>query len=94
MRLHLTTCALALSLTMSFPAVARDLVERRIDGAGAVPVTAEIWVDNWYTLHVNGQKIAEDSTPYKTERSFNADRLTFQADLPATVCGCRPVDRR
>lgn len=46
---------------------------------------AEIWVDNWFEMYLNGNKILTDSTPYKTERSFNAERVTFKSDLPATV---------
>jgi len=42
-------------------------------------------VDNWFALSVNGQSIAEDSTPYLTERSFNAEKITFNADFPMTV---------
>ena len=42
-----------------------------------VTLTGEVWVDNWFTLWANGQKVIEDSTPYKTERSFNAERFTF-----------------
>ncbi|MDC0737900.1 PEBP family protein [Cognatishimia sp. SS12] len=53
--------------------------------AAAEDITAEIWVDNWFALHVNGEKVGEDSVAYKTERSFNAETLRFQAALPMTV---------
>lgn len=59
--------------------------ETVLKGSGAVAVTAEIWVDNWFQLHVNGKPMIEDSVPYATERSFNAERVTFRADLPMTV---------
>ncbi|MEL6298845.1 MAG: PEBP family protein [Pseudomonadota bacterium] len=61
------------------------LNERVIDGQGARQVTAEIWVDNWFSLAVNGKPLLEDSVPFKTERSFNAERVTFRADLPMTL---------
>jgi hypothetical protein len=42
-------------------------------------------VDNWFALFVNGLLLYEDSTAYNTERSFNGERITFNADLPITV---------
>lgn len=46
---------------------------------------AEIWVDNWFALYINGKKIAEDSVPLTTERSFNSEKVKFSAALPFTV---------
>lgn len=51
---------------------------------GAVNVLGEVWVDNWFSLYVNGQKLTEDSVPITTERSFNAERFNFKADYPMT----------
>jgi hypothetical protein len=48
-------------------------------------VTAEIWVDNWFSLYVNGENVGEDSVPITTERSFNAEKITFTADMPMTI---------
>ena len=59
--------------------------EQSVAGEGAANIKAEIWVDNWFALSVNGKPVAEDSVPFKTEKSFNAERVTFTADLPATV---------
>ena len=47
--------------------------------------TAEIWVDNWFALYVNGKKVGEDSTPFATERSFNSDSISFKASYPLTI---------
>lgn len=47
--------------------------------------SAEIWADNWFALYVNGKKVGEDSTPFATERSFNADSITFKASYPLTI---------
>lgn len=66
------------------PKGGKDLNESVLDTTGSTDLVAEIWVDNWFEMHVNGQKILTDSTPYKTERSFNAERASFKADLPAT----------
>ena len=48
-------------------------------------VTAEIWVDNWFAMYVNGEKVLEDSVPITTERSFNAETITLDKQLPMTV---------
>ncbi len=56
-----------------------------LGGAGSTTVVGEIWVDNWFQMHLNGAPLHEDSTPYLTERSFNGERLTFRTDLPATI---------
>jgi hypothetical protein len=51
----------------------------------AVQFTAHVWADNWYSLYVNGQKVAEDSEPITQVRSFNADTVTFTATYPLTI---------
>lgn len=61
------------------------LNERVIEGGEGTKVKAEIWVDNWFSMTINGQPLIEDSVAYKTERSFNAERVTFLADFPMTV---------
>ena len=45
---------------------------------------AEVWADNWFSLYVNGQLVGEDSVPITTERSFNAETITFTATYPLT----------
>jgi hypothetical protein len=47
--------------------------------------TAEIWADNWFALYVNGELVGEDSVPITTERSFNAETITFEATYPLTI---------
>ena len=51
----------------------------------APKIIGEIWVDNWFSLAVNGKPLIEDSVAYNTERSFNAERVTFPASLPMTL---------
>ena len=46
---------------------------------------AEVWADNWFALYVNGKKVGQDSVPITTERSFNAERITFTATYPLTI---------
>jgi len=48
-------------------------------------LTAEVWVDNWFEMYVNGEKVIEDSVPITTERSFNAETATFSVELPAHI---------
>jgi hypothetical protein len=47
--------------------------------------TAQVWADNWFSLSVNGKVVGEDSVPVTTERSFNAETITFTASYPFTV---------
>jgi hypothetical protein len=46
---------------------------------------AEVWVDNWFSMSVNGTQVGEDSVPITTERSFNAETIEFTATYPLTV---------
>lgn len=46
---------------------------------------AEVWADNWFQLSVNGRIVGTDSVSLTTERSFNAERITFKARYPLTV---------
>lgn len=56
------------------------------DAASAeVTFTAEVWADNWFSLSVNGTLVGEDSVPITTERSFNAETITFTASYPLTI---------
>lgn len=50
-----------------------------------VEFTAEVWADNWFALYVNGELVGEDSVPITTERSFNAETVTFEATYPLTI---------
>jgi hypothetical protein len=55
------------------------------DAGAAVTFTAEVWADNWFSLYVNGEPVGEDSVPITTERSFNAETITFTATYPLTI---------
>ena len=50
--------------------------------AAAGQFKAEVWVDNWFSLHVGERFVGEDSVPITTERSFNSETLRFDADYP------------
>ena len=66
------------------PRGGKDVNETALDTEGSQMLTGEVWVDNWFSLWVNGDKLIEDSVPITTERSFNAERFTFRADPPYT----------
>jgi phosphatidylethanolamine-binding protein (PEBP) family uncharacterized protein len=64
-------------------------------GSGSVSVTpgamvapgvstfkGQVWADNWFALYVGDTKIAEDSVPVTTERSFNSETFNFSARYP------------
>lgn len=55
--------------------------------AGLSPVTlkGEVWADNWFAFYLGDQLIKEDSTPITTERSFNSETFTFDAEYPLTL---------
>lgn len=50
--------------------------------AFAETYSADVWADNWFELRVDGQQVAEDSVPITTERSFNAESFSFNAERP------------
>jgi len=47
--------------------------------------SVDVWADNWFQLNVDGVIVAEDSVPITTERSFNAESFTFDAEPPFTL---------
>jgi len=48
----------------------------------SINVKAELWADNWFALYLDDQLIKADSVPITTERSFNAETVTFPATYP------------
>ncbi|WP_231579697.1 PEBP family protein [Pseudorhodobacter antarcticus] len=53
--------------------------------ASAETFSADVWADNWFAMRINGHQVAEDSVPITTERSFNAESFTFQAERPFVI---------
>jgi hypothetical protein len=43
---------------------------------------AQVWADNWFSLHVGETYVGEDSVPITNERSFNSETLSFNARYP------------
>jgi len=46
---------------------------------------ADVWADNWFEMRIEGEVVAKDSVPITTERSFNAESFTFEAERPFTI---------
>lgn len=47
--------------------------------------SADVWADNWFEMRIDGVQVAEDSVPITTERSFNAESFTFEAERPFVI---------
>lgn len=77
--------AMAFLLSTGCAATQDDNPSVAADDKQSSGVTAEIWVDNWFEMYVNGEKVLEDSVPITTERSFNAETITLENQLPMTV---------
>ncbi|MFT6579206.1 MAG: phosphatidylethanolamine-binding protein (PEBP) family uncharacterized protein [Zhongshania sp.] len=42
----------------------------------------DAWADNWFAAYIGEDLLIEDSVPITTERSFNAESMTFSASYP------------
>lgn len=64
----------------------RPLDRQLLDsGHGEVTIHGAVWADNWYALYLGDQFLIEDSVSIRTERSFNAESFSFQADYPIVL---------
>ncbi|MEL7350305.1 MAG: PEBP family protein [Cyanobacteria bacterium J06560_5] len=52
---------------------------------GAVTFRMDVWADNWFAAYLDETLIVEDSVSITTERSFNAESVTFNADYPLNL---------
>ena len=50
--------------------------------SGSLTIKGEAWSDNWFALYLGEALLIEDSVSITTERSFNAESFTFNADYP------------
>lgn len=73
---------LAASLAMGVVALPLNAAQAR---PRTTSFTAEVWADNWFALYVNGTKVGEDTEPITKVRSFNAEKITFDASYPLTI---------
>ena len=45
----------------------------------------DAWADNWFAAYLGEELIVEDSVSITTERSFNAETVTFEAGYPLNL---------
>lgn len=50
--------------------------------AGNTAFQLDAWADNWFAVYLGEELLVEDSVSIHTERSFNAETVTFKADYP------------
>jgi hypothetical protein len=60
-------------------------IDANVSTIATTTFVAEVWADNWFALYANGELVGEDSVPITTERSFNAETITFEAISPLTL---------
>ena len=51
----------------------------------AETLTADVWADNWFELRIDGVQVGQDTVPITTERSFNAESFSFEAERPFVI---------
>jgi len=73
---------LVLLLTACSPNSSSDINISAVDSAGSVSITGDVWADNWFALYLGEELLLEDSVSITTERSFNAESFSFNADYP------------
>ena len=61
------------------------LGNRPSSAIGSGRYRADVWADNWFALYSGTSLIGEDPVPITTERSFNAETVFFDAELPLTL---------
>jgi hypothetical protein len=81
-----TTGATPATTTLTAPTTAKAAAATTATAVAPPTIfTAEVWADNWFSLYVNGALVGEDSVPITTEKSFNAEVITFTATYPFTI---------
>lgn len=52
------------------------------NSAQAETISADVWSDNWFAFYLNDKLVKEDSVSITTERSFNKESFSFEAERP------------
>lgn len=73
---------LALLLTGCGQNSVSDINVSTLATEGSVSIAADVWADNWFALYLGEELLLEDSVSITTERSFNAESFSFNADFP------------
>ena len=74
-----------LILLLVFPLTTFATTSSNAATAKSSTFQAEVWVDNWFALYINGKKVGEDSVPITTTKSFNSEKIKFTATYPFTI---------
>lgn len=53
--------------------------------SGGTEFQMDAWADNWFAAYLGEDLVVEDSVSITTERSFNAETVTFSADYPLNL---------
>ncbi|MEM7130543.1 MAG: PEBP family protein [Chloroflexota bacterium] len=61
---------------------AADISTTEASTSGSTGFKMDAWADNWFAAYLGDELIVEDSVSITTERSFNAESVTFDADYP------------
>ncbi|MFK7804413.1 MAG: PEBP family protein [Anaerolineae bacterium] len=56
-----------------------------VETDGAVNFKMDAWADNWFAAYIDEELLIEDSVSITTERSFNAESVTFNGDYPLNL---------
>lgn len=73
---------LALLVAACSPNSGSDINVSDVESVGSVSLHADVWADNWFAIYLGDSLLLEDSVSITTERSFNAESFTFNADYP------------
>lgn len=81
-----TSCLTAILLTMCVGCSPGPLPRQPLtQSKGSVTIHGDVWADNWFRLYLGEELLIEDSVSITTERSFNAESFSFQADYPVVL---------
>ena len=81
-RAKVATAVVVQPTVRSLPSNNANSTKPAITNAKTINVKAELWAGNWFALYLDNKLIKEDSVPITTERSFNAETVTFPATYP------------
>lgn len=82
MKKLLLIISLGLTLLLS---VACDETTTTTTTTDSTSFSADVWVDNWFAFYLDDELIMEDSVSITTERSFNKESFTFDAEYPLNL---------
>lgn len=78
----LTTVTLSVVVGGCSTASSPDAGSTNAKGTELATYRGEVWADNWSAMYVGTNLVMEDSVSITTERSFNEEVFTFEAQRP------------